>query len=56
MNLLAPPVSTIVFSILWGWYGFFGSLMLFYLSYKLWKYSGKVKGSLTFKPKIKWFL
>ncbi len=54
MNLFVPPLAQIIFAILWGWVGLFISIVIFYVSYKLWKHYFKVEGTLTFNPKIKW--
>jgi hypothetical protein len=51
MNLIAPPLGLIVGLLFWGWYGFFGSIVLFYVIYRLWKSVGGYEDSkLTFNP------
>ena len=53
MNLIAPPLGLIVGLLVAGWYGFFGSVILFYIIYRIWKRVGGYQGaSLSFNPSI----
>lgn len=52
MNLFGSPFLMIIGYLTLGIYGFIGSLVIFYISYKLWKASGNHKSKLYISPKI----
>ena len=53
MNLFGAPFTVIVLSVIWGWWGFGLSIILFIGVYKWWKYYGKHEGKLLFSPSFK---
>ncbi len=53
MNILGAPIIPILALIYWGWYGLIGSLILFFISFRIWKYIAKSDATLSFNPGIK---
>ena len=54
MNIAAPPFGLLIGYVAADWYGMLGSLVIFYVSYRLWKYYSGYSGRLSFAPKFKW--
>ena len=50
MNIFASPFFWIIGYVLLGVYGFIGCLVIFYISYKIWKSSGNHEGKLSISP------
>lgn len=54
LNLFGAPFTLIVMYALLNWYGLVADIILFFVSYKLWKISsGNKDARLSFCPKIK---
>lgn len=55
MNLSAPPAALLVFTLIWGWIGAVGSVVLFIALFHLWKRIGGYRdGKLIFSPGVTW--
>jgi hypothetical protein len=50
MNLLGWPFTWIIAGYHFGWVGFIVSIILFYISFKIWKYITKQDCKLSINP------
>lgn len=50
MNILGSPIIPILAGLKWGWIGLVVSIILFLISFRVWKYFGKNNAKLSINP------
>lgn len=52
MCVFGAPFTWVILGLLWGWWAFGTCLVLFYASYKGWKWYSKMEGKLRIAPNM----